>query len=369
MKIVQIANFYTPTSGGLRVCLDEIGRGYLAAGHERVLIVPGPASADEETPSGRRVTVRGPRLLGASGYHILTDRRRTVALLDDLRPDVLEVSDKLCFGWLALWARRRDVRIVLFSHERLDAILRTRVPRGFPLRFAANLANRGLSRLAEQVIVTSRFSAAEFDRIGAVNVRQVPLGVDLDEFRPAAVPPTGDGGVRLVILSRLSREKRPERAIDALRLVRADGIDAELTIVGDGPLRARLEARAAGLPVQFRGHMSGRQAVAALVAGADIALSPSPADTFGLATLEALACGTPVVVTDGAASELIGGTGSGVVCDGTPRALADGVRSLLAMPVATRRAAARAAAERFPWSATVARLLAGYAPAPAASVR
>jgi alpha-1,6-mannosyltransferase len=198
------------------------------------------------------------------------------------------------------------------------------------------------------VIVTSRFSAEEFDRIGAVNVRQVPLGVDLDEFRPAAVPPTGDGSVRLVILSRLSREKRPERAIDALSLLRADGIDAELTIVGDGPLRARLEARAAGLPVQFRGHMSGRQAVAALVAGADIALSPSPADTFGLATLEALACGTPVVVTaDGAASELIGGAGSGVVCDGTPRGLAEGVRSLLAMPVATRRAAARAAAERF----------------------
>ncbi|MEU2415461.1 hypothetical protein OG795_27620 [[Kitasatospora] papulosa] len=50
LRIVRLANFVTPASGGLRTALDELGRGYLAAGHEPVLIVPGAAADDVRTP-------------------------------------------------------------------------------------------------------------------------------------------------------------------------------------------------------------------------------------------------------------------------------------------------------------------------------
>ncbi|WP_433191076.1 glycosyltransferase [Actinoallomurus sp. CA-150999] len=405
---MQVANFYTPTSGGLRIALDELGRGYRQAGHERVLIVPGPAESVEQTPAGQRITVRGLSLPGLGDYRILTGRKRVLRLLDAMPPDVLEVSDKISLGWLARWSRRRGVPLVLFSHERLDAILLPRVPRWFPLRTAANIVNRRLSRLADRVIVTSAFSAAEFERIGAPSVRRIPLGVDLATFRPeleapscaatstdpygdrpeleappcaatstdpygdrpeleappcAATPadPYGDRPVRLVTVTRLSREKRPENAIDALAALRDQGVDASLVVIGDGPHRRRLRRRARGLPVTFLGHLSDRRAVAGLVAAADVALFPSPAETFGLATLEALACGTPVVVPpEGAARELLDGPGSGTVSDGTPSGMADAVRGLLSMPAARRRAAARAAAERYPWAETVAGLLRGY---------
>ncbi|WP_245562512.1 glycosyltransferase [Nocardia araoensis] len=359
---MQIANFYTPASGGLRTCVDEIGRGYSAAGHDRVLVVPGPRDADEHTDSGHRITVRSPKF-GDAGYHVLT-ARRTRAVLDGLAPDVLECSDKLSVRWLAPWARAAGVPLVLFSHERIDAILRSRVPRGFPLTAAADLANRRLWVRAEKVVVTSRFATAEFDRVGARNVRRIPLGVDLTTFRPAGEPPSGrsDDPVRLVLVSRLSREKRAERAIQAVRVLVESGVRCVLSVIGDGPLRSRLEHLAAGLPVVFHGHLTDRTAMAALVAAADIAVFPSPAETFGLAVLEALACGTPVVVpTAGAARELVGDPGSGLVCDGTPRGLADGVRALLALPAAQRRRAARTAAEHFPWSATVEGMLALYA--------
>ncbi|MCM6773443.1 glycosyltransferase [Nocardia sp. CDC159] len=377
MRIVQLANFYTPASGGLRTCVDEIGRGYLAAGHDRVLVVPGLADADESTPAGRRITLRGPRF-GGAGYHVLT-ARRTRPLLQRLRPDVLECSDKLSVRWLAPWARRAGVPLVLFSHERIDAILRPRVPPGFPLSTAADLANRRLSARAHHIIVTSGFARDEFTRIGARNVHRIPLGVDLETFRPLepfpgrlrlvadrhidrTATPSDRGVVGLVLVSRLSREKRPGRAIEALRLLRAGGIDAELTVVGDGPLRDRLRERSSGLPVTFAGHVSDRRAVARMVAAADIAVCPSPAETFGLAVLEALACGTPVVVPRaGAARELLGPTGSGLECDGTPRGLATAITTLLTIPEHSRRAAARRSAERFPWSATVAELLSLYA--------
>jgi alpha-1,6-mannosyltransferase len=360
MRIVQIANFYTPTSGGLRTCVEELGRGYVAGGHERILVVPGEHDGDEQTPSGRRVWVSSPRLAG--DYRVLTARTRVLRALDEIRPDVLEISDKLSIPWLARWARRERVPAVLFSHERIDVILRPRVPSWMPLQVVANIANRRLVRLVHSVIVASEFSAEEFLRIGADNVRQVALGVDLQVFRPLPGPSaSGAGRVHLVMVGRLSAEKSPEMAIECLRVLRAGGLDADLTVVGDGPLRTVMQRRAEGLPVHFTGHIDERDAVARLIAAADIALSPSAAETFGLATLEALACGTPVVVpAAGAARELVTPGVSGAVCDGTGEGLARGVLELLAVPASQRRDAARGAAERYPWSATVASLLDCY---------
>jgi alpha-1,6-mannosyltransferase len=372
MRIVQLANFYTPTSGGLRTCLEQIGRGYVAQGHERILIVPAEQDGDDYTAAGRRIAVESPKLPGAAGYRVLAARKRVLDRLEELQPDILEVSDKMSISWLANWARRRGVPVVLFSHERLDAILRSRVPKWLPLPALADLVNRRLSGLVETVVVASRFSGQEFLRVQARNVIQIPLGVDLDMFRPLSTVDERPRpyAVELVSVNRLSTEKSPELAVDCLRVLREWGVDAHLTIVGDGPLRTKMERRATGLPVRFTGHVSSRERVAALLAQADVAISPSSAESFGLATLEALACGTPVVVpAAGAAPELVRRDGSGVVCPATGEGLAAGVRELLAMPVSKRRPAARAAAERYPWSATVSSLLDRYASATQLSTR
>lgn len=357
MRVVQLANFYTPVSGGLRTCVTETGRGYVAAGHERILVVPGVHNEDVVTAAGRQVTIASRRLPGFGGYRILTDRARVLTLLDAARPDVLEVNDKLSVGFLAPWARERGIPLVMFSHERVDEVIRARLPRWLPLQVPTTTVNRRLYELVDQVVVASGFSAAEFAPIGTAKVRRIPLGVDLDAFRPHDVA-DDPGCVRLILVSRLSREKSPQLAIEAVRQLRRRGVPVRLLIVGDGPLRQRLERRSAGLPVTFAGHVADRAKLAGMIANADIALSPSRAETFGLATLEALACGVPVVVpTRGAAAELVDPPGSGHVTDGTPDGIADGVVALLAVPSPVRRSAARLTAERYPWSATVSGLL------------
>ena len=94
LRIVRLANFVTPSSGGLRTALRELGAGYQAAGHESILIVPGERDADEHTRQGRVITLPGHSVPGTGGYRVLTDRRRLARLLDGLAPDRLEVSDR-----------------------------------------------------------------------------------------------------------------------------------------------------------------------------------------------------------------------------------------------------------------------------------
>ncbi|MEJ3749240.1 glycosyltransferase [Actinomycetes bacterium KLBMP 9797] len=358
-RIVRLANFVMPRSGGLRTALRCLGEGYLAAGHEPVLIVPGPAAADEMTPHGRVITLPGPELPGSGGYRVLvTGRRRLTRLLDDLAPDRIEVSDRSTLRWTGRWARDRGVPSVMVSHESLAGLLTVW---GVPdaVRYGlADLANRRTAAAYDRIVCTTSWAAAEFRRLGVDNLLEVPLGVDLDTFHPRRRDP----GVRadyarpdevlIVHCSRLAGEKRPEIAVDAVAALRAAGVPAVLVVVGDGPRRAALAYRAARLPVRFAGFVTDREHVAGLLAAADVVVAPGPVETFGLAALEALACGTPVVVNAASAlPEVVGPAGFAAAGHGA--AFADGVQALLDRPEGDRRAAARARAEQFTWSAAV----------------
>ncbi|MEU2660487.1 glycosyltransferase [Streptomyces sp. NPDC007325] len=376
MRIVRLANFVTPTSGGLRTALDRLGRGYREAGHEPVLVVPGATAGDEQTPQGRVVTLPGPELPGTGGYRVLADRRRLAELLDRLAPDRVEVSDRTTLRWTGEWARRARVPSVMVSHETADGVLRTW---GVPAPLAARAADRLNRRTAwayGRIVCTTAWAEEEFVRVGARNVVRAPLGVDLEHCRPCRRDPgvraryAEGAAVLLVLCSRLSVEKRPGTAVDALAGLLDAGVPARLVVAGDGPLRPGLERRARerGLPVRFLGHVADREELADLQAAADLCLAPGPAETFGLSALEALACGTPAVVSASSALPEVVGAAGAAAAD-TPAAFADAARGLLALPEAARRAAARARAERFSWDRSVAAFLDAHeaATAPAAA--
>jgi len=349
--IAQVANFYGPTSGGLRTTVDALARGYREHGHDRILIVPGARSSDRRDEAGRVVTLASPPL-GKTGYRVIVDWRRAAAVLADAGVDRIEVSDKSTLWPLGKWAAARGIPAVLFSHERLDAILAARAPSWVPLASLADSWNRRLASAFSSVVCTSAFSRAEWERVGAP-VHTVALGVDLVTFGPRPRRAGGSGAAELVCVGRLSPEKRPDLAVQALALLLKVGEAAHLTMVGDGPMREALRRNAQRLPVTFTGHVADRGRVAQLLRAADVAIAPCPVETFGLSVLEALACGTPVVTTgQGAAHELLTAS-CGIAVPARPTALAAGVAEVLARPAPFARAAARQRAEQFPWAATV----------------
>ncbi|PYC68202.1 glycosyl transferase [Streptomyces tateyamensis] len=365
MRIVRLANFVTPVSGGLRTALRHLGAGYLAAGHEPVLVIPGPEHRDEQTDQGRVVTLPGPVLPASGGYRLLTDRPAVERALAALAPDRLEVSDRTTLRWTGSWARAHGVPAAMVSHENATGLLRTR---GLPAPLARSLAdglNRRTARSYDTVICTTAWAAEEFHRLGVRHLVQAPLGVDLAQLHPDRQDPAvrarhaEPAQPLLVMCSRLSPEKRPWRALEALAELHRAGVPARLVVAGTGPLQAKLAARAERelLPARFLGHVADRSELSALLATADVVLAPGPIETFGLAALEALACGTPVVASRSSALPGIIGE-AGLAAPDTGAGFAAAVRELLARPEAERRAAARARAERYSWSAAVEAFLA-----------
>jgi alpha-1,6-mannosyltransferase len=359
MHIVQLANFYGPRSGGLRTALHHLGAGYVTSGHEVTLVVPGTRYSEDLLPTGvRRFSLPAPKIPGTGGYRAV-DPYRVQGLLRALRPDRLEVSDRLTLRGMGAWARRHDVPSMVISHERLDRLLEQFLVPSPVARRVADLANRRMAGSYDKVVCTTSFAREEFDRIGAPNVQRVPLGVDLAAFAPGMrdngwrTTLAGGADALIVHCGRLSPEKHVERSVDTVAELTESGGRVRLVIAGDGPRRKALERRARGLPVTFLGFVSDRVEVARLLASADVSLAPGPHETFGLAALEALASGTPIVVSASSALREIVRPGCGAAVADLPVAFASAVTGLLESPEDTRRAAARARAEEFTWPASV----------------
>lgn len=355
MRIVRLANFVTERSGGLRTALRELGTGYRRAGHEPVLIHPGVGHTETETEQGLVITLPGPEVPRMGGYRVLLDRNRVAETLRRLRPDYLEVSDRSTLRWVGRWARRNRVPSMMVSHESLDGLLKLGV--GNRASWLADKLNARSAAEFDRIVATTGWAAAEFERLGVRDVVRVPLGVDLEMFRPDRRDPAmrqrwaADGDALLVHCGRLSPEKNPRLSLDTMAALHKLGVPAVLVVAGSGPLRPALQAEAAerGLPVRFLGHLRSRDELAALLATADVALAPGPIETFGLGALEALASGTPAVVNAASAlPEVVEGAGL-AARDGRSFALA--AQELLERPDA--RTASRTRAEQFPWSASV----------------
>ncbi|MBU9765221.1 glycosyltransferase family 1 protein [Mycobacterium sp. TNTM28] len=362
MRVVQVANFYGPRSGGLRTAVDRLGAEYCALGHEVYLIVPGSRPRRQVLDGGVvRISLPARLIPFTGGYRAVLPGPVTT-LLHQLAPDAIEVSDRLTLRSLGPWGRRHGVATVMISHERLDRLVGQVLPRA-AARAVADIANRRTAANYDAVVCTTGFAREEFDRIGAENVATVPLGVDLEQFHPRrrcartrsrwAEP----AQTLLVHCGRLSVEKQPHRSIDAVAALRDSGVDARLVVVGEGPLRARLQRQSDGLPVDFTGYISCRDTVATILASADVALAPGPHETFGLAALEALACGTPAVVSrTSALTEILTGD-SGATADNDAHDIARAVTAVIDRPEPQRRSDARQRAEQFTWPRSAAGML------------
>jgi glycosyltransferase involved in cell wall biosynthesis len=221
--------------------------------------------------------------------------------------------------------------------------------RAGPFRFVEQALARRAARI---VTITDALRRFQIDRVGLSESKLVTIHYGLDEPPPAwgANPPddvAADARVLLAIC-RLEYQKGLDVAVRALATVRARHSGVELVVLGEGPERPALEAlaRECGVKVHLLGRVPN---VAAWLRRATLLVHPVRWEGFGLAVLEAMVAGVPVVASRvSSLPELVADGETGVlVAPDDPDVLAEAIDRVLASPEPFRAAGARRARERF----------------------
>jgi glycosyltransferase involved in cell wall biosynthesis len=234
-------------------------------------------------------TSRGFNVYGMMGA-ILYDRPEVVIILGN--PNIVQT------WYAAIFARARGVKVLFWAHGWLkqESFLKSKVRN---LYFAIS---HGVLVYGDRARVLAKSSGYNADKVFPIyNSLEWDLASklynDLDAVGGAASVnnlDVHDGVPLLICTARLTQICRFDLLLDAMSLLRQDGMNTALILVGDGPERAALEAQAIRLEldVKFLGAIYDEQRLAELLYSADVTVSPGK---VGLTAMHSLTYGTPVV--------------------------------------------------------------------------
>jgi glycosyltransferase involved in cell wall biosynthesis len=301
----------------------------------------------------------------------LTFSLRAARLLRDRRHEYDVVHDNQSLGYGLLALRRAGVPLVATVHHpitvdrRHEIAAATRWVKRASLRRwygFARMQGRVVRRL-DDVITVSRSSAEDIVRDFAVDparVRIVPVGVDSEVFMPPSAPRVP--GRVVAVASSDSPMKGARVLLEAIAKLQTER-DVELIIVGRpkprGSVLRTVDDLGIGDVVRFVSGLPDT-ALGELFGSAEVAVVPSLYEGFSIPSIEAMACGTPVVASRaGALPEVVGVDGScaDLVEAGNPEAMAAAIGALLDEPDRRRalgEAGRRRVEERFTWRAVAA---------------
>jgi alpha-1,6-mannosyltransferase len=397
IKTLHLTNAWHSTSGGIATFYRALLAAANEQGHFIRLVAPAESERVEEAGRyGLIYFVKSPRAPLNSNYRImlpdafLGPGAAIGRILDEERPDLVEVCDKYTLPYLAGLLRERwllgsDFRPVTvgLSCERMDENFATYIAEGAIGEFFSRVYMKWLyfpmfghhitvsEHTAEELIPASRGHKV---RRG---VWVSPMGVDCDRFRPerrtaqlrqTLIARSGgaEGTTLMLYAGRLAAEKNLPLLVSLMEsLATGLGHDYRLLIAGDGVMRAGLERlceqRSPGR-VTFLGHLGDRDQLADVYANADIFVHPNPREPFGIAPLEAMAAGLALVATRSGGVVSYATDENAWLGEANAEIFAGLVRSIVAEPERRCRKthAARATAEQYRWQTVAARYLSLY---------
>ena len=372
MRIALVTEFYYPHLGGVTEHVHNLAKVYNAAGHHAIVVTsqmttprgaPDAHEYEQDEDFVRRIGTS--RIIYSSGSfaRITTGwglRRQLRDLFRREQIDVVHIHGGLAptFGIVTPFAAwDLDLPVVVTFHSWF--------PKSHLLRLFQRPAQWSMDRHAANIAVSQPVVEAHARYVNA-EWEIIPNGVDTEFFRPNGRRPDDAlaTGPRLLFLGRLDPRNGLETVLRAMPSVLDRFPDTTLVVAGDGPLRPLYErlARPVGDRVRFLGRVNGDRPE--VYGSADLYLCPTTKASFGITLLEAMACGTPLVVSDITGfRELVSGGSEAVLVDKDDAAA--GARTaidLIADPA--RRAGMRDAglrkAQTFAWPRVAEQVFAVY---------
>ena len=322
MKIVDLTQFYSPVSGGVKRYLHE-KIDYIencTATDKHVLVVPGKETTVRARGRTRVYTIRSPLVSRTAQYRALLNLRAVERILRNERPDIIESGDPYQLGWKAISAGRAlKIPVTGFYHSHFpEAYLRSsaKLFGKTATRRVMKLSRAYVRKLYNQcaaTLVASERLAQVLRDWGVGNVRVLSLGVNIDIFHPdqsdAKVTRESldaDPNRKLLLyVGRLAKEKNTAKLFRAFEILqRRRPNEFHLLVIGDGSQRnqlGKLQARCKN--VSWIRYCAEPRELARYYRAADLFVHPGVQETFGLVALESQACGTPVVGIRGSAMD------------------------------------------------------------------
>lgn len=343
-RVAFLSSEYPPhTYGGLGTVVEELSKSLAGEGIEVVFLVPDATDYADPPPGVALCPVPVEGAVSDESYWLTyCESAVATARRKGLRVDIVH-----CHDWMTALGG-----IATGQALRVPVLMSVHLPQAHA--YNLGLENIGIAG-CDGVIVNSQAVFAELSRrrLGDAGISIIPNGVDLARF-PANHAPANPQ--QILFVGRLV----PQKGVDVL--LRAFGAllhrfpDTTLLIAGDGQQRLYLErlARFLGLrqQVRFLGWQS-RDELPGLYRAAAVTAVPSLYEPFGLVALEAMASGSPVVVSRiGGLTEIVDDASGFTVEPGDHLDLATRLAALLSDPELARAAGAagRRRAEQFGWS-------------------
>lgn len=287
VKVVVVSPGFPPDPGGVESVTGSIARHLVAQGQQVVVLTHG-RKRQHETTSGKVEVYRYPTYLkefAISPALAWAMRRKKNAIWH-----VHAVHSTLP---ALVWATKRRPYVL---NPHFHGVGHTATARLIHVPYGPVL--RRVMQSASAVIAVSQYEAGLLEARFGVPVEVIPNGVDLARLRSIIRTRENDGQVQLLVVARLSDYKRIDMVILALALLPEK---YTLVVHGQGPEAGALERLASTMGVQQRvrfqnSHLRDED-LWQLMANADVLLNLSAAEAFSVAVLEALAVGTPVVLS------------------------------------------------------------------------
>ena len=361
LRIALFSGNYNYTRDGANQALNRLAEYLLRKGAALRVYAPVVPEPDFE-PTGNLVNVPNVRMpVKNRGEYRLPLGLDTKARddLEKFAPNTMHISSPDPAGHAALkWARKKDIPVLSSVHTRFETY-----PRYYGLGFlepAVEAVLRHFYNRCDALVAPSQSQIAELkaQRMNE-DIGLWSRGVDRDIFHPSnrddewrRAQGLADDDVAIVFLGRLVREKGLDIFAESIVQLRKRQIPHKVLVIGDGPARGWFEKALPG--GTFVGFQTGTDLGRALASG-DVFLNPSITETFGNVTLEAMACGLPVVAAGatGAASLVEDGVTGRLVPPGDAEAFAAALAPYCTDPSLRLRhgAAGDEAARSYSWDA------------------
>ncbi|MCX7738605.1 MAG: glycosyltransferase [Hydrogenothermaceae bacterium] len=308
MRVVDITHFYNRKSGGVKSYLlskAEFFSKYRDINH--TIVVPGEENKRERIYNTEIYYIKSPEVFFWKPYRIIRSKKDVLEILRLVKPDIVEVGSPFFLPKIVNEFKPNiGYKSIGFFHSNLE----TSFYSVFRHRFKNNFIKTVLRKYTynnykdfDLILSPSEFTKRYINNVGLENVKVVRIGVDTNIFKPEDKKNSKldlnlpVDKIVLLYVGRFSKDKSIHELLDIFNTI--DYLYRDrffLHLVGGGPEERKLEKYIHSKNYRITPYINDKNLLRKIYNSADLFISTSRSDTYGISILESQACGTPVLV-------------------------------------------------------------------------